>query len=183
MKMAGLFEPKVDVQIENSVVVARGEARTLTERVIAAGNERVRLARTIILEEGARVETRTTVEATGNAVVEITDRIIHRGARSTSVQIARAVLDGFASALIKTGAVIEQSATDAVATERIDALLLSPDADARPVPTLEVKNHRVTCSHGATVGHLDREALFYLMSRGMDEKMARTLLVEAFLTI
>lgn len=183
MKMAGLFEPKLVVKTEDPLVVPRGETRTLTERVIAAGNERVRLARTIILEEDARVETRTTVEATGNAIVEITDQIIHRGARSVSVQIARAVLDGRASALIKTGAVIEQSAMDAVATERIDALLLSPDADARPMPTLEVKNHRVTCSHGATVGHLDREALFYLMSRGLDEKMARALLVEAFLAI
>lgn len=183
MKMAGLFEPKLSVQAIDPIVVPRGEVRTLTDHITAAGAERVRMARTIILEEDARVEIKLIVEAAGSSLVEVTDRVIHRGARSASIQTARAVLDGRASVLINMAASIEHEATDAKATERIDMLLLSGTADARPVPTLEVHTNRVTSSHAATVGHLDPEKLFYLMSRGLDEKLARRLLVEAFLTI
>lgn len=183
MKMAGLFEPKLSVHATDPIVVPRGEIRTLTDHITAAGAERVRMARTIIVEEDARVEIKLIVEAAGTALVEVTDRVIHRGARSVSVQTARAALDGQSSVLVKTAASIEHEATDAEATERIDMLLLSPTADARPVPMLEVHTNRVTSGHAATVGHLDPEKLFYLMSRGLDEKSARRLLVEAFLTI
>ena len=61
------------------------------------------------------------------------------------------------------------------------ALLLSPDAEIDSKPQLEIYADDVKCSHGATVGELDAEQLFYLRSRGMPEAEARGILVRAFL--
>jgi len=69
--------------------------------------------------------------------------------------------------------------TDAYQTNR--NLLLSPNARADSLPNLEIEADDVKCSHGATVGELDAEAKFYLMSRGLDRIQAERLVVMGFL--
>jgi Fe-S cluster assembly protein SufD len=61
------------------------------------------------------------------------------------------------------------------------ALLLSPEAEVDSKPELEIFADDVKCSHGATVGELDAEQLFYLRTRGIPEPEARSMLVRAFL--
>jgi Fe-S cluster assembly protein SufD len=61
------------------------------------------------------------------------------------------------------------------------ALLLAPDAEMDSKPQLEIYADDVKCSHGATVGALDPDALFFLRSRGIPEAEARGMLVDAFL--
>lgn len=68
--------------------------------------------------------------------------------------------------------------TDAYQTNR--NLLLSPEARAESLPNLEIEADDVRCSHGATVGHLDEEELFYLMSRGMPRRIAERLVIFGF---
>ena len=68
--------------------------------------------------------------------------------------------------------------TDAKQTNQ--ALLLSDDAAINTKPQLEIFADDVKCTHGATVGQLDREALFYLRSRGISDEQARDLLIYAF---
>jgi Fe-S cluster assembly protein SufD len=65
--------------------------------------------------------------------------------------------------------------TDAYQTNR--NLLLSEDAEAVSLPNLEIEADDVKCSHGATVGQLDEEELFYLMSRGLDRRAAERLVI------
>ena len=69
--------------------------------------------------------------------------------------------------------------TDAYQTNR--NLLLSPDARADSLPNLEIEADDVKCSHAATVGQLDEDALFYLMSRGLPREQAERLVVMGFL--
>ncbi|MYI06248.1 MAG: Fe-S cluster assembly protein SufD [Gemmatimonadetes bacterium] len=69
--------------------------------------------------------------------------------------------------------------TDAYQTNR--NLLLSDRAVATSLPNLEIEADDVRCSHGATVGQLDTEALFYLMSRGLDRAQAERVVVKGFL--
>ncbi len=69
--------------------------------------------------------------------------------------------------------------TDAYQTNR--NLLLSEDARSDSLPNLEIEADDVRCSHGATVGQLDQEALFYLMSRGLGKTQAQRLVVLGFL--
>ncbi len=59
-------------------------------------------------------------------------------------------------------------------------LLLSNDARVDTKPQLEIFNDDVKCSHGATVGQLEEEELFYLLSRGLNETLARNLLTYGF---
>jgi len=61
-----------------------------------------------------------------------------------------------------------------------DTLLLSPDAVADSIPDLEIDNSDVKCSHGATIGRIDREKMFYLKSRGLSEKLATQTYVKGF---
>ncbi|HEX6938644.1 MAG TPA: Fe-S cluster assembly protein SufD [Longimicrobiales bacterium] len=68
--------------------------------------------------------------------------------------------------------------TDAYQTNR--NILLSPDAEAVTLPNLEIEADDVRCSHGATVGQLDEEELFYLMSRGLTRQQAERLVIFGF---
>src|SRR3546814_20364463 len=64
---------------------------------------------------------------------------------------------------------------------RSKVLLLSDKAEIDTKPELEIYADDVVCSHGATAGDLDHDALFYLRARGIPEAAARALLIEAFL--
>jgi Fe-S cluster assembly protein SufD len=68
--------------------------------------------------------------------------------------------------------------TDAYQENR--SLLLSKDAHADSIPGLEIKANDVRCTHAATIGRVDAEALYYLMSRGLEREQAEKLIVEGF---
>lgn len=70
--------------------------------------------------------------------------------------------------------------TDANLTQ--DSLLLSPDATVKATPSLEIDTNDVKAAHGASISNLNEESLFYLTSRGIDEKTARKMLISGFLT-
>ena len=59
-------------------------------------------------------------------------------------------------------------------------LILSPKAHADSIPGLEILTDDVKCSHGATVGQIDQEQVFYLLSRGIPQRKAERLIVEGF---
>ncbi|GMV03742.1 MAG: Fe-S cluster assembly protein SufB [Gemmatimonadota bacterium] len=93
----------------------------------------------------------------------------------------KGALDGRSRAVFRGIIRVHKGAqrTDAYQTNR--NLLLSPHARADSLPNLEIEADDVKCSHGATVGELDAEAKFYLMSRGMTRIQAERLVVLGFL--
>ena len=76
---------------------------------------------------------------------------------------------------------VEPQVKGIVANEQNRNLLLSNQAVVESRPRLEIDSDEVVCRHGSTVGDLDEEQLFYLMSRGVPKEEARTILIEAFL--
>jgi Fe-S cluster assembly protein SufD len=76
---------------------------------------------------------------------------------------------------------IEKEAQGSCASQENKIILLSNNARAVSVPSLEVLTHDVRCSHGSAIGRFDEEQLFYAASRGIDEKRAQHLLSSAFL--
>ena len=54
------------------------------------------------------------------------------------------------------------------------------DAEAEAIPRLEIHNHDVVCGHSSAIGQLDKEQLFYLMSRGLDENAAKQKIAEGY---
>lgn len=77
--------------------------------------------------------------------------------------------------------VVHPGADFSVAHQKNSNLLLSNKAEINPKPDLEIYADEVECSHGATVGRLDERALFYLKSRGISEKRAEQILIQAFI--
>lgn len=68
----------------------------------------------------------------------------------------------------------------AVAHQKSETILLGDQAHCDALPILDVHHDDVVCSHGAAIGRIEDDALFYLTSRGLDEKTALHLLIESF---
>lgn len=106
--------------------------------------------------------------------------IDHRVPHCTSHQLYKGILDGKSRAVFNGKVFVRPGArgTDAIQTNR--NLLLSTDAHVDTKPQLEIYNDDVKCAHGATVGQLEEEELFYLLSRGLRPDLARNLLTYGF---
>ena len=104
----------------------------------------------------------------------------HASPRCASRQFYNGILDGHASGVFHGRIIVHPDAqkTDAKQTNR--NLLLSDDAQIDTKPQLEIYADDVKCTHGATIGQIEADALFYLRSRGIDEVSARKLLLVAF---
>jgi len=104
----------------------------------------------------------------------------HASPHSSSRQFYNGILDEAAHGVFHGRIVVHKDAqkTDAKQTNR--NLLLSDDAQIDTKPQLEIYADDVKCTHGATIGQLEENALFYLRSRGIDEVSARSLLLAAF---
>ena len=106
--------------------------------------------------------------------------IDHRKAHCTSHQLYKGILDGKSRAVFNGKVFVREGAqkTDAMQTNR--NLLLSDEARVDTKPQLEIFADDVKCAHGATVGQLEEEELFYLVSRGLRPELARNLLTYGF---
>lgn len=77
--------------------------------------------------------------------------------------------------------IINKGAENTDAYLRIDVLIIGTKASARAIPSLEITEESVKGGHGATVGNIDEEHLYYLQSRGLSASMAEKMLVEGFI--
>jgi Fe-S cluster assembly protein SufD len=106
--------------------------------------------------------------------------IDHREPRCTSRQNYKGILDGRSRAVFNGRVFVREDARLTDAEQSNKNLLLSTDARVDTKPQLEILNDDVKCSHGATVGQLEEEELFYLLSRGLHPDLARNLLTYGF---
>ncbi len=104
----------------------------------------------------------------------------HASPHTYSDELYKGVLDGKGKAVFNGRVKVHPDAQKIEAHQKNDNLLLSKLAEIDTKPELEIYADDVICSHGATVGQIDRGALFYLRSRGIDEAKARDLLTYAF---
>lgn len=107
-------------------------------------------------------------------------RIEHQVPHCSSRQLYKGVLDGRSRGIFNGHVIVKQDAQQTDAQQMNRNLLLSDQAEADTRPQLEIYADDVKCSHGATIGQIDHEALFYLRARGIDADIARRLLIGAF---
>lgn len=107
-------------------------------------------------------------------------RVDHLAPQGVSREYYRGVLDGEARGVFNGKVVVHPGAILTDAHQSNHNLLLSRKAEVDTKPQLEIYADNVKCMHGATVGQLDADSLFYLRSRGIDPETARTLLVYGF---
>ncbi|HEY0048028.1 MAG TPA: Fe-S cluster assembly protein SufD [Pyrinomonadaceae bacterium] len=106
--------------------------------------------------------------------------IDHQLPNCVSHQTYKGIVDGKARAVFNGKVFVRENASGTDAQQSNKNLLLSNDARVDTKPQLEIFNDDVKCSHGATVGQLEEEELFYLLSRGLNESLARNLLTYGF---
>ena len=117
----------------------------------------------------------------GRQHVDNTTRIDHLVPGCTSRETYTGVLDNRSRGVFQGQIVVHKGAQKSDGRQLSRTLLLSREAEIDTKPELEIYADDVTCSHGAAVGELDDDQLFYLRTRGIDEAAARGLLIEGFM--
>ena len=132
--------------------------------------------------DGERIETRLNglYMPTGNQLMDCRTRIDHLKPNCNSYELYKGVLDDEAKGVFNGKIFVHQDAQKTDAKQSNQALLLSDDAVVNTKPQLEIYADDVRCTHGATIGELDEQALYYLRSRGIPVELARTMLIFAF---
>jgi Fe-S cluster assembly protein SufD len=175
-------------------VQAAGEARRIVTSAVRAGAGASYRAFTLTLGgrlvrnqtdaridgAAAEVELDAAYVIAGDSHVDTTTRVVHGAEYGTSRQTVKGVLDGRSRGVFQGKVLVEEGAQKTDGYQLSRALLLSREAEVDVKPELEIYADDVKCSHGATTGRLDEDALFYLRARGVPEADARALLVEAF---
>ncbi|MGB3832291.1 MAG: Fe-S cluster assembly protein SufD [Mesorhizobium sp.] len=131
--------------------------------------------------EGADFKLRGVNLLAGDTHTDVTMVLDHAVPHTTSTEIVRNVVTGKARGVFQGRINVHQYAQKTDAKMACNTLLLSDDGEFSTKPELEIFADDVQCGHGATVTEIDRNHLFYLMARGIEEKTARGLLVRAFL--
>ena len=116
----------------------------------------------------------------GRQHVDNHTRLEHAKPNCDSREIYKGILDEKASGVFHGRIVVLPGAQKTDSKQTNNNLLLSDEALINTKPQLEIYANDVKCTHGATIGQLDQNALFYMRSRGIDKTTARSLLIYAF---
>lgn len=129
---------------------------------------------------GGKVAVDAVEMADGHRHADLHLRIEHQAPNGLSRITYRGLADGRAQAIFDGRVVVDHGANKTDARQDSKGLLLSRHAEIDVMPRLEIYADDVKCGHGASIGELDRDALFYLRSRGIGEIEAQRLLIEGF---
>ena len=160
-----------------------GAGETLDLMVLALPGENIDREIDIdIVGEGAAVNLYGLYICPGDEKVRITVRLHHRVGHGTSHQLLKGIVGGTARVAFDGRIIVAPDAQKTEAYQENHSLLLSETALVDTKPQLEIYADDVKCSHGATVGQLNEDELFYMRSRGIPEKEAKTLQMLSFLS-
>jgi Fe-S cluster assembly protein SufD len=135
---------------------------------------------TVLDGEGSHATLHGLYMVEGAQHVDHQTRIEHAQPNCTSYEVYKGVLDGRSHGVFNGKVYVRPEAQKTDGKQSNNNLLLSPSARVDTKPQLEIFADDVKCTHGATIGRLDENALFYFRSRGIAEARARTLLTYAF---
>ncbi|HVE03442.1 MAG TPA: Fe-S cluster assembly protein SufD [Rhizomicrobium sp.] len=170
-----------NVQIEDVAVrVARGGL--YRAHLFTGGAELSRLTLRMTLKElGANAELSGVSVLGGSLHADVTTHVYHAAGETQSTQLFKHVAGGKSRAVYQGKITVAKGADKSDSRQTAKALLLGERAEADLKPELEIFADDVKCAHGAAVGDLDADSLFYLRARGIPEQEARNMLLRAFL--
>ncbi len=154
---------------------------TFTSNSIALGGSIARNNVTALLDgEGGECTLNGLSLSTGSQVIDNHTTIDHAKPHCGSHELYKAILDRSSRGVFNGKIFVRKDAQKTDAKQTNKTLLLSNEAVMNTKPQLEIFADDVKCTHGATIGQLDAEQVFYLRSRGIGEVMARDILTFAF---
>lgn len=136
---------------------------------------------TLLKGDGSTSDAKVICVGTNKQRMNVTTRATHFGKSSDSNMITRAVMRDEASAIINGITKIERGATHANGEQTERVLMLSPKARGDANPLLLIDEDEVTAGHAASVGQVNKDQVYYLMSRGLTQEQAERLIIYGFL--
>jgi Fe-S cluster assembly protein SufD len=160
--------------------VSVGRSANYQSVSVAMGAQLSRYHLSVVLGEGAECAVDGLALLAGSQLADTHSCIDHAQPHGTSRQLHKCIADGSARAVFNGKVVVRPGAQRTDSAQSSRNLLLSGRAQIDTQPQLEIFADDVKCTHGATIGQLDAEEVFYLQSRGLSDSAARQLLTYAF---
>jgi Fe-S cluster assembly protein SufD len=157
-----------------------GRSANFSSHSIALGGRLVRNDANVTLSEGTEATLNGLYIVNGTQHIDNHTEIDHAKPHGTSHELYKGILDGKATAVFNGRIIVRKDAQKTDSKQTNKNLVLSDEAVINTKPELQIFADDVRCTHGATIGQLDEEALFYLQSRGIERAQARSLLTYAF---
>jgi Fe-S cluster assembly protein SufD len=162
----------------------RADADTYSSVSFIDGNLGSRLTKTEVSTElngdGAETSIVGAFFGSDDQHFDLDSKVWHRAEHTTADLVMRGVVDDVARSVYEGVQDVGSMAWDTNSYQRENTLMLSDESEADASPKLIINNHDTEASHSATVGQVDQEDLFYMTSRGVNDKAARDMLVEGF---
>lgn len=166
--------------ITSNYLVQKKDSRLFTNIVTLNGGFTKNILDVTLSQPGCHSEHSGLYLVDSNQHVDNQLFIDHAAPDCTSEQLYKGILDDQAKAVFSGKVMVRKDAQRTRAYQNNKNLLLTDEAKANAQPFLEIYADDVKCSHGATVGQLDPDGMFYLRSRGLCERTARQLMMYAF---
>jgi Fe-S cluster assembly protein SufD len=157
-----------------------GRSTNFSSHSISLGGALVRNDANATLSEGTEATLNGLYIVNGAQHIDNHTAIDHAKPHANSHELYKGILDGKASAVFNGRIIVRKDAQKTDSKQTNKNLVLSDEAVIDTKPELQIWADDVKCTHGATIGQLDDEAMFYLRSRGIDKQNARSLLTYAF---
>ena len=139
-----------------------------------------RIAVRVELGAGAAFTLGAAQLCTGAHTLEVVTEVVHIGPDATSQQTVRSVAGGGGVVNYLGKVSVARGADGTDGSQSVRAMLLDRQSTANAKPELEIFADDVKCAHGCAVGELDKNALFYMASRGVPPELAKRLMLQAF---
>ena len=150
-------------------------------QVLNASGRLGRIELNVTLHDGSDFVLNAVQLGSDEQTVELITTVTHAQPNATSNQQVRTILSGKATGSYLGKVAVARDAQHTDSVQSVKAMLLDRTATANAKPELEIYADDVKCAHGATVGELDKDAMFYLAARGLPPAAAKKLLLQAFI--
>jgi len=135
----------------------------------------------VLRGDGSSTDAKIICIGTGEQKTNITTRAAHFGKNTASAMVSRAVMKDRATAIINGITKIEKGASRSNGQQTEKILMLSPEARGDANPILLIDEDNVSAGHAASVGQVNKEQIYYLMSRGIPKHLAEKLIIYGFM--
>ena len=180
LKHVVVVDDAAELHLESQIIELDEKAELNAFALVSGGALTRRQIFAKLVGEGAKVALVGLSLLDGSRRADTTLQVVHSAPGGTSREFYRAIVDDEAIGIFQGKVIVANGAQKTDGAMKSQAVLLSPQAQMNTKPELEIFADDVVCGHGATVGSLDPEQVFYLRSRGIPKDDAEAMLLEAF---
>ncbi len=180
LKHVVVVDDAAELHLESQIIELDEKAELNAFALVSGGALTRRQIFAKLVGEGAKVALVGLSLLDGSRRADTTLKVVHSAPGGTSREFYRAIVDDEAIGIFQGKVIVANGAQKTDGAMKSQAVLLSPQAQMNTKPELEIFADDVVCGHGATVGSLDPEQVFYLQARGIPKDDAESMLLEAF---